>query len=171
MRIVPTYSPPSRPALNQWGLGGSWNVSAESGTLESVPGKIVFRFHSRDLHMVLGPSKNGTPVRFKVKLNGTALGDDHGSDSSADGAGEVREPRMYQLVRQKGSVKDAVFEIEFLDPASRSFRSHLASQGVQLATVSIRVHEEITPAPFGAGRDPHSIHESLQTEYIKIIYE
>ena len=60
-------------------------------------------------------------VRFKVKLNGTALGDDHGSDSSADGAGEVREPRMYQLVRQKGSVKDAVFEIEFLDPGVEVF--------------------------------------------------
>jgi hypothetical protein len=116
-----TYSLPARPALNQWGLGGSWKVGAESGKLESAPGKIVFRFHSRDLHMVLGPGRNGTPVRFKVKLNGTALGDDHGSDSSADGAGEVREPRMYQLVRQKGSIKDAVFEIEFLDPGVEVF--------------------------------------------------
>jgi hypothetical protein len=123
-----TYSLPARPALNQWGLGGSWKVGVESGKLESAPGKIVFRFHSRDLHMVLGPGRNGTPVRFRVKMNGTALGDDHGTDSSADGAGEVREPRMYQLVRQKGSVKDAVFEIEFLIPASRSFRSHSASQ-------------------------------------------
>ncbi len=116
-----SYSLPAKPALNQWGLGGSWKVGVESGKLESAPGKIVFRFHSRDLHMVLGPGRNGTPVRFKVKLNGTALGDDHGSDSSADGAGEVREPRMYQLVRQKGSVKDAVFEIEFLDPGVEVF--------------------------------------------------
>src|SRR4029077_4861540 len=98
------YSPPARPALNHWGLGGSWNAGAESGTLESAPGRIVFRFHSRDLHMVLGPAKNGTPVRFKVKLNGAAPGDDHGSDSGADGAGEIRQPRMYQLVRQKGSI-------------------------------------------------------------------
>jgi thiol-disulfide isomerase/thioredoxin len=111
-----TYSPPARPALNQWGLGGSWKAGAESGTLESAPGKIVFRFHSRDLHMVLGPAKNGTPVRFKIKLNGVAPGDDHGSDSGADGTGEVRQPRMYQLVRQKGPIKDATFEIEFLDP-------------------------------------------------------
>ena len=116
-----TYSPPTRPALNQWGLGGSWNAGAESSTLESAPGKIVFRFHSRDLHMVLGPAKNRVPVRFKVKLNGVAPGDDHGSDSGADGAGEVRQPRMYQLVRQKGPIKDATFEIEFLDPGVEAF--------------------------------------------------
>ena len=116
-----TYSPPARPALNQWGLAGSWNAGAESGTLESAPGKIVFRFHSRDLHMVLGPTKNGTPVRFKVRLNGAAPGDDHGSDSGVDGTGEVRQPRMYQLVRQKGMINDVTFEIEFLDPGVEAF--------------------------------------------------
>jgi thioredoxin family protein len=77
-----TYSPPSRPALNQWGLGGSWNAGAESTVLQAAPGKVVFRFHSRDLHIVLGPAKKGTPVRFKVKLTGAAPGDDHGSDSA-----------------------------------------------------------------------------------------
>ena len=116
-----TYSPPTTPALNQWGLGGSWNVRAESGTLESAPGKIVFRFHSRDLHMVLGPAKNGTPVRFRVKLNGAAPGNDHGSDSGADGTGEIRQPRMYQLIRQKGPVKDVTFEIESRDPGVEVF--------------------------------------------------
>jgi hypothetical protein len=116
-----TYSPPAKPSLNQWGLGGSWNAAAESGTLESAPGKIVFRFHSRDLHMVLGPAKNGTPIRFKVMLNGAAPGDNHGSDSGPDGAGEVREPRMYQLIRQNGSITDATFEIEFLDPGVEAF--------------------------------------------------
>ncbi len=116
-----TYSPPARPALNQWGLGGSWKAGAESDTLESAPGKIVFRFHARDFHMVLGPGKNGTPVRFKLKLNGAAPGDDHGSDSRADGTGEVREPRMYQFVRQKGTIQDATFEIEFLDPGVEAF--------------------------------------------------
>src|ERR1041385_2645361 len=72
-------SPPVKSALNQWGHGGSWNVGAENGTLESAPEKIVFRFHSRDLHMVLGPGKHGTPVRFKVKLDGTEPGVHHGS--------------------------------------------------------------------------------------------
>jgi len=116
-----TYSLPARLALNQWGFGGSWNVGAESGKLESATGKVVFRFHSRDLHIVLGPAKNGTPVRFKVKLNGAPPGDDHGSDSGADGTGEIRQPRMYQLIRQKGLIKDWTFEIEFLDPGVEAF--------------------------------------------------
>jgi thiol-disulfide isomerase/thioredoxin len=121
-----TYSLPARPTLNQWGLGGSWNTSAESGTLESAPGKIVFRFHSRDVHMVLGPAKNGPakngrPMRFKVTLDGAAPGDNHGVDSRPDGLGEVRQPRMYQLLRQKGGVQDRTFEIEFLDPGAEVF--------------------------------------------------
>ena len=120
-----TYSPPSRPALNQWGLGGPWNAGAESSRLESEPDTIVFRFHSRDLHMVLGPSKNGAPVRFRIRLDGAVPANDHGSDSGPDGSGEVRQPRMYQLVRQKGPVKDVTFEIEFLDPGRPGLFVHV----------------------------------------------
>ena len=116
-----TYNPPARPGLNQWGLAGSWHAGAESNTLELAPGKIVFRFHSRDLHMVLGPAKNGSPVRFRVTLDGAPPGDGHGSDSGGDGTGEVRQPRMYQLIRQKGPVQDRTFEIEFLDPGVQAF--------------------------------------------------
>jgi hypothetical protein len=111
-----TYSAPARPSLNQWGLSGSWNVGAESAVLQAVPGKIVFRFHSRDLHLVLAPTKDGKPGRFKVTLDGAVPGDDHGTDSAPDGTGEVREPRLYQLIRQKGEIQDRTFEIEFLDP-------------------------------------------------------
>lgn len=71
--------------------------------------------------MVLGPSKKGTPVRFKVELNGVAPGDDHGSDSAVDGTGEVREPRMYQLIRQKGPIENTTVEIVFLDPGVEAF--------------------------------------------------
>jgi thiol-disulfide isomerase/thioredoxin len=116
-----SYSPPANLGLNEWGLGGSWNVGAESGVLQTAPGKIVFRFHSRDLHFVLGPAKNGQPVRFRVKLDGNAPSDDHGTDSAADGSGEVRAPRLYQLIRQKGEVKDRTFEIEFLDPGVHAY--------------------------------------------------
>jgi thiol-disulfide isomerase/thioredoxin len=111
-----TYTPPTNPALNQWGLSGAWDVGAESAVLQAASGKIVFRFHSRDLHLVLGPAKNGKPVRFKVTLNGIAPGVDHGVDSASDGAGEVREYRLYQLIRQKHQVEGRTFEIEFLDP-------------------------------------------------------
>jgi thiol-disulfide isomerase/thioredoxin len=116
-----TYTPPAGPGLNQWGLDGSWAVGGEHATLESVPGKIIFRFHSRDLHMVLGPAKNGKPVRFRIKVNGAAPGDDHGTDAAADGTGEVQVPRMYQLIRQKRTIKDGTFEIEFLDPGVQAF--------------------------------------------------
>jgi len=116
-----TYSQPAKPSLNEWGLSGSWNVGAESAELQAVPGNIVFRFHARDLHLILAPTKDGKPVRFKVKLDGAAPSDDHGADSSPDGSGEVREPRLYQLIRQKGAVKDRTFEIEFLDPGVQAF--------------------------------------------------
>ena len=116
-----TYSPQPRLSLNQWALGGSWKVGDESAVLESVPGKIVFRFHARDLHLVLGPTKNGKPIRFTVKLDGTAPGDDHGADTDATGAGTVQGNRLYQLIRQKGAVEDRTFEIDFLDPGVQAF--------------------------------------------------
>jgi thiol-disulfide isomerase/thioredoxin len=116
-----TYSAPTEPSLNHWGLGGSWKVGAESATLLDSPGKIVFRFHSRDLHLVLGPTINGKPVRFKVTLDGAAPNDDHGLDSAKDGTGEVRESRLYQLIRQKGQVADRTFEVEFLDPGVHAY--------------------------------------------------
>jgi len=111
-----TYSLPERLRLNQWGLAGSWNIGPESAVLEAASGRIAFRFHSRDLHFVLAPGKGGRPVRFKVTLDGAVPGDAHGVDSAPDGSGEVREPRLYQLVRQAGPVADRTFEIEFLDP-------------------------------------------------------
>jgi thiol-disulfide isomerase/thioredoxin len=115
------YSAPVRPSLNQWGLGGTWNIGAESAVLQTAPGQITFRFHSRDLHIVLGPHKSGGPIRFKVKLDGAAPGTDCGSDSAPDGSGEVREPRLYQLIRQKGRVEDRTFEIEFVDSGVRAY--------------------------------------------------
>jgi thiol-disulfide isomerase/thioredoxin len=107
------YSVPPDLSMNAWGLSGKWTIGRESAMSVTTGGRIVFRFHSRDLHLVLGPSKNGQPVRYKVTLDGAAPGGDHGSDTAADGSGEVREPRLYQLVRQPERVKDRTFEIEF----------------------------------------------------------
>ena len=115
------YTPQPRLTLNQWALGGTWKVGPESAVLDSAPGKIVFRFHARDLHLVLGPTKNGKAIRFKVTLDGTAPGDDHGSDADAAGAGTVQGHRLYQLIRQEGAVEDRTFEIEFLDPGVQAF--------------------------------------------------
>ena len=115
------YSLPATPGLDEWGLGGSWNVGAEHAVLAAAPGSIRFRFRGRDVHLVLGPSPNGTPVRFKVTVDGAAPGDDHGADDAADGSGEVREPRLYQLIRLREPAEGRTFEIEFLDPGVEAF--------------------------------------------------
>jgi cytochrome c biogenesis protein CcdA/thiol-disulfide isomerase/thioredoxin len=116
-----TYAGPGRLTLNQWGLDGSWTVGQEMAVLQAAPGKIIFRFHARDLHLVLGPAKGGKPVRFRVKLDGSAPGSDRGVDSAPDGTGVVKEHRLYQLIRQQGAVEDRTFEIEFLDPGVQAF--------------------------------------------------
>jgi len=115
-----TYRAPERLLRNQWALAGSWKIGRESAVLETAGGQIAFRFHSRDLHLVLAPSKDGRPVRFKVTLDGAPPGDAHGTDSAPDGSGEVREPRLYQLIRQRTRVDDHTFEIQFLDPGVRA---------------------------------------------------
>jgi hypothetical protein len=111
-----TYSPPASLSLNQWGLAGSWNVGAKSAVLQAATGRIVFRFHSRDLHLVLATAKDAKPVRFVVRLDGAVPGEHCGVDTAPDGSGEIREPRLYQLIRQKVPIVDRTFEIEFLDP-------------------------------------------------------
>jgi len=116
-----SYSLRPRLSLNEWGLAGSWKVGRESAVLQAPSGKIAFRFHARDLHLVLGPAKDGKPLRFIVKLDGTAPGEDRGSDTDANGAGTVQGHRLYQLIRQKGAVEDRTFEIEFLDPGVQAF--------------------------------------------------
>ena len=84
-------------------------------------GWITYRFHARDLHLVLGPGEGGKPVRFRVLVDGHAPGADHGADVDAAGNGTVTEQRLYQLVRQSGRVADRTFEIQFLDPGVEAF--------------------------------------------------
>ncbi|WP_175947891.1 cytochrome c biogenesis protein DipZ [Burkholderia pyrrocinia] len=110
------YDAPARPGLNDWGLAGTWQVGAERASLAAPAGRIVYRFHARDLHLVLGPGANGQPVRFRVTLDGAAPGAAHGADVDAQGYGTVTGQRLYQLVRQPGAIADRTFAIEFLDP-------------------------------------------------------
>jgi cytochrome c biogenesis protein CcdA/thiol-disulfide isomerase/thioredoxin len=105
---------------NQWGLTGRWTIGEEKSALESAGGKITFRFHARDLHLVLGPGADGKPVRFKVTLDGQAPGDAHGMDTDAEGNGTVTSQRLYQLVREKGE-GDHTFAVQFLDPGVQAF--------------------------------------------------
>lgn len=118
---IASYSVPQQLALNDWGLQGTWQVGAEQARLVAATGRIVYRFHARDLHLVLGPGADGKPVRFKVTLDGQAPGDAHGTDVAPDGSGSVTEQRLYQLVRQPGAVKERTFSIEFLDPGVSAY--------------------------------------------------
>ena len=102
--------------LNEWGLRGTWTIGAEHAALNEKGGSIVYRFHARDLHLVLGPGTKGKPVRFKVTIDGAAPGESHGADTDANGEGTITGQRLYQLIRQQGPISDRTFEIRFLDP-------------------------------------------------------
>ncbi|WP_420955022.1 cytochrome c biogenesis protein DipZ [Burkholderia gladioli] len=115
------YAAPAQPGLDDWGLAGAWSVAEQQATLAKPGGRIVYRFHARDLHLVLGPGKNGTPVRFRVTIDGTAPGASHGADVNADGVGTVTGQRLYQLIRQSGPIVNHTFSIEFLDPGVQAF--------------------------------------------------
>ncbi|VVQ38100.1 Protein DipZ [Pseudomonas fluorescens] len=118
---VSAYTPPPQLALNDWSLDGQWNVGSERAIASAPASRIVYRFHARDLHLVLGPGTDGKPVRFKVLIDGKAPGDAHGTDVAPDGSGSVTEQRLYQLVRQTGGVTDRTFSIEFLDPGVSAY--------------------------------------------------
>jgi cytochrome c biogenesis protein CcdA/thiol-disulfide isomerase/thioredoxin len=109
------------PRLNEWGLSGDWTVSGEHAVLNQKDGSIVFRFHARDLHLVLGPAVDGRPVRFRVTIDGAVPGSNHGTDVDADGQGVVTGRQLYQLVRQSGTITDHTFEIQFLDPGVQAY--------------------------------------------------
>ncbi|WP_443478272.1 cytochrome c biogenesis protein DipZ [Novosphingobium aerophilum] len=109
------------PGRNDWGIAGSWTAGPEFVSLDAAGGRIAFRFHARDLHLVLGPGPQGRPVRFRVTVDGKAPGGDHGMDADAAGQGTVTTQRLYQLVRQQGTVTDRTFTIEFLDPGVQAF--------------------------------------------------
>jgi cytochrome c biogenesis protein CcdA/thiol-disulfide isomerase/thioredoxin len=115
------YNTPAQLELNSWGLVGNWQVGAEDAVLRSASGHIVYRFHARDLHLVLGPSAAGKPIRFRVLLDGKVPGANHGLDTDENGRGTVTEQRLYQLIRQSGDISDRTFDIEFLDPGVEAF--------------------------------------------------
>ena len=109
------YAAPSRLALNQWALAGEWTMGKQATVLRSANGRIVYRFHARDLHLVMGPSRQGATVRFRVSIDGQPPGPAHGVDVDPEGNGRVVEQRLYQLVRQPKPIADRRFEIQFLD--------------------------------------------------------
>jgi thiol-disulfide isomerase/thioredoxin len=115
------YELPARLRLNEWALSGDWTVKNEASVLNRPNGRVAYRFHARDLHLVMGPATPGTPVRFRVLIDGRAPGAAHGIDVDEQGNGTVTGQRLYQLIRQPKPVVERQFEIEFLDPGVEAF--------------------------------------------------
>jgi thiol-disulfide isomerase/thioredoxin len=116
-----TYEQPTRLRLNGWALSGNWTAKKEAVVLNKANGSITYRFHARDLHLVMGPAAPGSSVRFRVLIDGQPPGVAHGTDVDAQGNGAVSEQRLYQLIRQAGPITDRQFEIKFLDPGVEAF--------------------------------------------------
>jgi thiol-disulfide isomerase/thioredoxin len=115
------YAAPPRLALNHWALTGAWTVQAQDTVLHQAGGRILYRFHARDLHLVMAPAAPETPVRFQVRIDGQPPGAAHGTDVDDQGNGTLTQPRLYQLVRQPGPVTERTFEITFLDPGVHAY--------------------------------------------------
>jgi thiol-disulfide isomerase/thioredoxin len=111
-----TYALPDPLKLNQWALSGDWTVERGASVLNRADGRIAFRFHARDVHLVMGPRSRGTSVPFRVLVDGEPPGAAHGLDVDEQGRGTVAQQRLYQLIREPRSITDRTFEITFLAP-------------------------------------------------------
>jgi hypothetical protein len=115
------YAIPARLRLNEWALSGNWTIKKEAAALDKANGSIAYRFHARDLHLVMGPPAPGTSVRFRVLIDGHPPGSAHGANIDEQGYGTVTEQRLYQLIRQPKPIVDRQFEIEFLGSGVEAF--------------------------------------------------
>jgi len=115
------YTVPARLGLSEWALSGAATMTQEATTLDAPGGQVAFRFHARDLNLVMGPAVPGASLRFRIGIDGQPPGEAHGSDADGDGNGTLTQQRVYQLVRHPGPVTDRTFEISFLDPGARVY--------------------------------------------------
>jgi len=121
LRRAEPHHIPSRLGLNAWALSGTWTVSQERAAVAAAGGRIAYRFHARDLHLVMAPETRGKEIHFRILLDGKAPGIQHGVDVDGHGMGVLREQRLYQLIRQAGPISDRLLEIEFLEPGAAAY--------------------------------------------------
>jgi thiol-disulfide isomerase/thioredoxin len=114
------YTLPEKLKLNQWGLTGQWAIRENEAVAHEAGGRLAYRFHARDVHLVLNPGDGGKPVPFRVTLDGEPPGADHGDDIDDQGEGVLSEPRLHQLIRQSGDIDERTFEITFLEPGAEA---------------------------------------------------
>ncbi|MGH3119322.1 MAG: redoxin domain-containing protein [Gaiellales bacterium] len=116
-----TYVAPDSLELNRWALSGDWTIERRASVLNRADGRIAFRFHARDVHLVLRQRERGAPVPFRVLVDGEPPGDARGLDVDGEGHGTLSQPRLYQLIRERGSIADRTFEITFLAPGVEAY--------------------------------------------------
>jgi thiol-disulfide isomerase/thioredoxin len=116
-----SYAAPDRLRLNEWALSGDWTIERGASVVNRADGRIAFRFHARDVHLVMGPRARGTSVPFRLLVDGESPRAAHGLDVDEQGHGTVAEQRLYQLIRQQGSIADRTFEITFLAPGLEAY--------------------------------------------------
>jgi thiol-disulfide isomerase/thioredoxin len=115
-----TFELPRSLRPSHWGLAGDWTIGRENLVLDGTEGRITVRFHARDVHLVLSSGESG-PIRFRVLLEDDAPHEAHGLDVNEQGNGLLRESRLYQLIRQRNSVKERTLTITFLDPGVEAY--------------------------------------------------
>jgi thiol-disulfide isomerase/thioredoxin len=115
------YSLPEELGLNRWALSGEWTIGPQAAVLNEPGGRLTYRFHARDLNLVLAPPEDGGEIALRVLLDGEPPGEAHGEDIDEQGDGTVSEPRLYQLVRQSGRITDRTFEITFLERGAQAY--------------------------------------------------
>ena len=108
-----TYAVPDNLERNQWALGGDWTIERGLSVLNGSDGRVAFRFHARDVNLVMGPRPKESSVPFRVLVDGEPPGSARGFDVDEDGRGALDQQRLYQLVREPGSIVDRTFEITF----------------------------------------------------------
>ena len=116
-----TYVVPDSLKLNHWALSGDWTIESGASVLHRADGGIAFRFHARDVHLVMGPGSRGTSVPFRVLVDGEPPGAAHGLDADEQGLGTLVQQRLHQLIRERGSITDRTFEITFLGPGVEAY--------------------------------------------------
>jgi thiol-disulfide isomerase/thioredoxin len=116
-----TYVVPDSLKLNHWALSGDWTVESRASVLNRADGRIAFRFHARDVHLVMAPRARDTSVPFSVLVDGEPPGAAHGLDVDERGHGTLSQQRLYQLIRERGSITDRTFEITFLAPGVEAY--------------------------------------------------
>src|SRR5262249_17926067 len=115
------YTVPPRLTLNQWALAGDWTVKGKAVVTNAANGRIVYRFHARDVNLIMGPPRGAPPVRFAVKVDGKPPGAAHGTDIGEQGNGTAVRQRTYQLVRQQKATTEREFEVQFVEPSVEAF--------------------------------------------------